>query len=42
MHRFGVEDFVLKEMNQQQFLVVISNSYTALENSDAGVNISSA
>lgn len=42
MHRFGVEDFVLKKINQQQYLVVISKSYAALENSNASMDISSA
>jgi hypothetical protein len=42
MHKFGVERFDLKKLNQQQYLVVMSSSFSALENSDANVDISRA
>jgi hypothetical protein len=37
-----MENCDLKKINQQQYLVVISNSFAALENSDANMDISRA
>jgi hypothetical protein len=42
VHKFGVENFDLKKINQQQYLVVIFSSFSALEHSDANVDISRA